>query len=261
MLQVDGHIPDPGVDSNERGEDRGKPDWTFADHLLPVVGENTGGTIDLRPFATQPPNQRDTNSCVAQAVTSALELCRLRDGKPSVELSTLQLWFATRQRMNPPRSNVNSGTWIWLACNTIRKLGVVPERKWPFLAKMYHVNPGPLVMHAAAGNKIEAYYRIDAGGEERVRQCVLALLAGHPVAFGTVVGSDWFRARGDDVIGFESNPTGRHAMVLVGWTGDHFVVMNSWGIGWADGGFALVEPDVIADSDTSDLWVITRGLE
>ena len=261
MLNLDGHIPDPAVNSAERASWRGKPDWRFEELILPLINGDPAGGIDLRQYATTPPDQRQSNSCVAQAVTSALELCRRRDGLDSVELSALALWFATRRRMNPPRSSINSGTWIWLACNTIRKLGVVPESKWPFLEKMYHVNPGPLVMHEAAGHKIDAHYLIDATGDERVRQCIAAVVAGNPIVFGTVVGVDWYQHRGAESIGFESQPKGRHAMVIVGWTGDFFIVMNSWGTTWGRQGFALVEPDVISDSDTRDLWVITGGMQ
>ena len=40
---------------------------------------------------------------------------------------------------------------------------------------------------------------------------------------------------------------GGHAVCLVGYTGTHFIVRNSWGTRWGDGGFAYA-PDAYAAS-------------
>jgi len=259
IFAADGVLPDPAVDSELRASDRHKPDWDFARALLPSLSASMLGTISLRQFCSRVPHQGDTKSCVAHAVTSALELCRRRDGLGHVDLSAAALWFATRQRMKPPVSNVDHGTSNWLALNTCRKLGVIPAGDWPWRTDNLHKNPGPLQWHRASANKISAHFRIGSNGDERVQHCIASLLAGHPVVFSTEIGSQWDDYDGG-VIGHERRVRGNHAAVLIGWDGASFELVNSWGQVWGDKGFARIHPGVIGSSATRDLWTVVGGL-
>ena len=44
--------------------------------------------------------------------------------------------------------------------------------------------------------------------------------------------------------------SGGHAVCLVGYTADRFIVRNSWGTGWRDGGFAYASEEYAAKAVT-----------
>jgi hypothetical protein len=49
---------------------------------------------------------------------------------------------------------------------------------------------------------------------------------------------------------------GRHAMLIVGYTGNFFIVKNSWGTDWGDGGYCYIPKKVLADSDAEFIAVL-----
>ena len=243
LFPTHGVLPDP-VDPR---------DWEWLASASP-----TSRTAVMRQFTPPVPNQGRTGSCVAHAVTSAFELCRRRDKLGHVNLSAAALWFATRQRMNPPVSHKDNGTSIWLALNTARKLGIIPDFLWPWDADKLHTNPGPTRMHQAV--KLTAHYRVKSTGNERVRQIIGALAQGHPVVYSTEVGDVHDDYQRGDVLGHERNVRGRHAEMLYGYNSVVFEGMGSWGTGWGDQGHYLMDPEVIASDATTDVHVIVGGL-
>jgi len=48
-------------------------------------------------------------------------------------------------------------------------------------------------------------------------------------------------------------------MIVVGYSGGNFIVKNSWGNGWGDGGFWTMTPEYLGWSSTQDIWVPTSG--
>ncbi|MEO8028344.1 MAG: C1 family peptidase, partial [Bryobacteraceae bacterium] len=46
-----------------------------------------------------------------------------------------------------------------------------------------------------------------------------------------------------------SGQHGRHAMLIVGYTGNFFTVKNSWGADWGDNGYCYIPKAVLAASD------------
>ena len=48
----------------------------------------------------------------------------------------------------------------------------------------------------------------------------------------------------------ESTKRGGHAVCLVGYTADRFIVRNSWGTGWGDGGFGYASLEYARDAFT-----------
>lgn len=216
------------------------------------------GKSDLRPFSEFRENQRATNSCVAQSVTKALEVRRAFRGHSSHQLSALWLYFATRQRMNPPETHLDEGTFIWLACDTIRKIGAASETVWPWNVDMLHTSPPMKTARDAYMNRITRHRKIKTGGDLRLRAIKTALADGCPVVWGCDVGANWTMYKGTTAL--EPCPADRalggHATVLLGWDGKNFIGENSWGRAWGDGGFFYATEKLIAHHRSFDFWVI-----
>ena len=63
------------------------------------------------------------------------------------------------------------------------------------------------------------------------------------------------REAGASVILIEAEPdVGGHAMCVVGYDGDNFEIVNSWGTGWRNGGFAWLTSGRLATA--TDLWAV-----
>ena len=51
---------------------------------------------------------------------------------------------------------------------------------------------------------------------------------------------------------------GRHAMLVVGYTGNFFILKNSWGTDWGDKGYCYVPKNVLAASDPEFVAVLVK---
>jgi C1A family cysteine protease len=80
------------------------------------------------------------------------------------------------------------------------------------------------------------------------------------VTFGTLLGDEWSGYEGETLT-IPKNPDGGHAMVVVGWDSQRsaFIVKNSWGKYWGDGGYCYMSPEYMGWRNTWDLWVPTMG--
>jgi hypothetical protein len=116
-------------------------------------------------------------------------------------------------------------------------------------------------MRKAYLHKITAFYKIRSTGQDRVAAVIQCLRAGNPVVFGTATGDNWHGYAKGQVLGLPAKETGRHATVLLGYTGGRFIGENSWGTGWGDNGFYLMDPAVVASPESSDFWVPQAGFE
>jgi len=54
---------------------------------------------------------------------------------------------------------------------------------------------------------------------------------------------------------------GRHAMLLVGYTGNFFIVKNSWGTDWGDQGYCYIPKNVLAASDPEFIAILLTSRE
>jgi hypothetical protein len=213
---------------------------------------------------------------VAQSVVKALEnlerqaLCREPGITPSQlgpddhkNLSVLALYYLCRERMQPSRVHEDSGTYVFLACDCLRRFGVCTEEVWPFEPSTLFDAPSIMAMREAYLHKIHAYYRIKQTGLDRTNSVIDALRANHPVVYATEVGDNWLRYQAGQVLQRPNVSEGGHATHLVGWDESRgvFIGENSWGTRWGEDGYYLMAPEVIADPCSRDFWVITGSGE
>jgi hypothetical protein len=226
---------------------------------------NATGDIDLRPFTSPRHNQGSTSSCVGQSVVKALEIKRImKYGRDRhMDLSVLDVYWGARDLMNPKMTDVDSGTYISLACDVLRRYGVCREKMHRFSKSQIYLPPSVMASREARLNRIHSHFRLTRKGVALTEDIILNLRAGNPVVFGTKVGQNWQKYKGgDNVIGINTKGDGGgHAMVIVGYVNGKFIVENSWGKYWGNDGFAWVYPEVFMHKYSKDFWVIVTGSE
>jgi hypothetical protein len=210
-------------------------------------------SVDLSHFLISIEHQQQTNSCVAQSGTSILEAVKAAIHVRE-QLSRLHLYWHARSYIGA--TDQDSGCYLRNACKAMYRVGVAPEAVWPFYEEGVYVQPTYDVDAAAASNKATRYERIASA-----RQIQEALTTGHPVFLAMQLERSFFylgNVKPHAYAGM-SKPgaeyVGNHAMAIVGYIPGHFVIANSWGSGWGQGGYCFLPMSVVI-TDSQDIWVI-----
>lgn len=212
--------------------------------------------------AFEPPvrNQGATNTCVAQALAAAIDICELRAGLPLDPVSELQIYWESRRRHGAQM--IDGGTHVRTACQGLREVGAGPRELWPWSKRIVsmHRRPGWKVYMASHPRKGGSYYRIADHGEARLQAIRAAIVAGHPVVFGTTITDQFQQMDGPWVIDRPDfslqSPIGGHAMCIVGYDASGFRILNSWGTRWRAAGHATLTNDYMSWYQTRDLWIV-----
>lgn len=197
-------------------------------------------------------DQGATSSCVAHAWAQALRIGDVLDGRANAELSS-RLFLYYNARAYHDDETRDEGTYLRTCAKGILHFGRSAEVDWPFNTRKINVRP-PWKAYRAAFDLSgpRGYYRIDSGDLDGVR---LAVASGKPVVFGMVVGTEFLSDDGPVLIDrMDGQGVAGHAMCVVGYEGDTFEIVNSWGASWRDGGFARLTSARL--SKATDLWVV-----
>lgn len=220
-------------------------DWSFSDAgdagmlaaAMPI-------SKDLRESWWKIGDQGSTGSCVGWATADSVlrwhfvKAGRLAQTEP---LSTRYLWMASKETdvfVSRPTTFIESdGTSLKAAVDVARNYGVVLDSTLPFASgKLYQGNANTFYA-LAAQRRIASYFNL--GRDVNVWKRWLA--NNGPILTRLDVDSTWYAATENhgkmDTYYPPPSPAG-HAVAIVGYTADRFIVRNSWGITWGDKGFA-----------------------
>lgn len=241
-------------------------DYVFQDNVekiekvgfsIPGVEKESSGILDLRKWCSPIEDQGQIGSCVGNGTVGALEFLQIRNGLPYEDLSRLFVYYNARLMAREQERDV--GAYIHLAFGTLSSLGTCSEKKWPYDTNKVFIRPSWGSYREAYANKIDSFYKINSTGDQRINYVKLALQAQHPVVFGMIVDEEYQNYRGGIVSMPKTtriNPGG-HCQVIVGYDDNKklWIVRNSWGVWWGEGGYAWVPYDYLDASDANDLWV------
>ncbi len=142
-----------------------------------------------------------------------------------------------------------AGTSLKAALDVARKFGAVHDSLLPFaLGTLYQREVGTFYA-IAAQLKINAYFNLGRQLDDW-RQW---LAASGPILTRLGVDQTWDQATatsGNLDVYKPDTVRGGHAVALVGYTPDRFIVRNSWGTGWGDDGFGYASEDYARDAFT-----------
>lgn len=156
------------------------------------------------------------------------------------------------------KSLLDEGTYQRNVVDAVFRFGLVARNRWPD-----NVDPTvpipPDVFEAGSIARADGVYATQEQGEARLELIRSAISQEHPIVIATNV--DYaFEHWNSDLVwsGVVGGSLGGHAMCLVGYRPGAFRVLNSWGLGWGDGGFAWIAESIIAN-DVYDVSVITAA--
>lgn len=141
--------------------------------------------------------------------------------------------------------------WATILANGIAPLSSVPYQNLGTCA--YNEEFTNTHLDTASNYKIESYRVIEVnpneegGSAEEVEKNIKEQVAKNiPVVIGARLGDNFQSIRGQTLYSSDTykDPNfahALHAMVVVGYTDEYYVVLNSWGTGWGDNGFGYID--------------------
>jgi len=210
---------------------------------------------DLREDWWRIGDQGSSGSCVGWACAdSVLRWHFVTAGRIATDdlLSPRFQWMGAKETdvftAQPTTFIETAGTSLKASLDIARKYGAVTDAVLPFSGALYPGEVGTFFA-TAAQLRISAYFNLGrdlAGWREW-------LATKGPILTRLGVDRTWDEAtenEGDLDVYKPDTVRGGHAVALVGYTADRFIVRNSWGTGWADNGFAYASDDYAADAFT-----------
>ena len=221
-------------------------------HKLPYTSEEV-----LIPGCKDNPvsNQGGESSCVANAICDGLEISQIARGLPLVQLSRNALYYWSRCKHDAQLRD--EGTYIPLALEQASIMGVIPEEAWPYVEERVNKAPTNDEILLASENQVGGFYEITGRGDEVAHQIAGVIHQGQPVVAAFWLGPEYRSIQPDQVAGVPGSRWGLHAQLIVGYrmspprmslSGSYdFLVRNSWGAGWGDGGYIWASQDYVCD--------------
>ena len=217
--------------------------------------------VDLRKYCSPIGDQGQTGRCSAFAWTHATEMsCNiLQDQSQRLSPNFTMLEFQQMQGdaqdyqyaysggdgtvsgPDPGRVLVANGTCRQELWPDDHDRPLAPERQLESDAERYRLQAVPLPIALEDVRKV--------------------LSAGCPVHVSMSTGRAFSDVGRDGLFNAAEAPWGRHgrhAMLMVGYTGNFFILKNSWGPDWGDQGYCYVPKNVLAASDPEFVAVLLK---
>jgi len=217
--------------------------------------------VDMRNLMPAVEDQGRFSSCVANALTSAIEFLQLKAGKKH-EHNASRMFVYYNARALDNLQNQDGGCMIRSAIKSTVSSGDCRENKWQYTAANLYKKPGFLARWNAQTHLVTDYHRVEPGSTDELKA---ALTEGYPVVFGTRLYGSFMNVGKDGMVPMPDEaadrPVGQHAMLLCGYNATHFMVLNSWGKGWGDNGYCYIPCEYfIKYKDFSqDFWVVNNA--
>lgn len=243
-------------------------DWRFSDSLAAGAVEAPAappGEVDLRAPWWTIADQEHTGSCVGWAASDGVTRYHLvKAGRitPDERLSARYLWMASKETdtiVSRPESFIEqAGTTLKAAVDVARKYGVAPEVDLPLhIATTMYSGSENAFYARCAQRRITSYFNLG----NNLQQWRTWLAGNGPILAALSVDSSWDGATstGGKIDQFHPDTVrGGHAVCIVGYRTDgRFIVRNSWGKAWGDGGFGYLAPAYVTAAFFTESYGVT----
>ena len=192
-------------------------------------------------------NQRTVNSCVAHAVSEILEAC---DG---TNYTTGWIYG-----YRPSNYYQGEGMFVSNAIKTVYKLGAVINKDFDHnvelpKAKELVNNDLERLTELAKDHKVLSYAKLSSNTQ--IKQAVYQNET--PVLMSVPTDENGLKLDRKNVAIIPTKVGGFHAVVCYGWNEKGFLIQNSWGTNWGNGGCFVLPYDYAY----SEAWLLTKDKE
>lgn len=242
-----------------RRED-GRPDWSFADQATRRSGAPVPLAHSNRALVVDVLDQDVLGSCVACAGFQAIRMSHVRMGVQRPRLGArLMAYYLARAAhgMATHDSGTQLRTFFWV----LNRFGFCFEDEYPhgYDISKFAVPPTPGTYRMAYDRKSPTRYWAIPETPSRITEIKRAVSLGLGVCFGIRVDDAFADGRIDPALPLDPPGAGithGHAMVVEGYDGDAFTVLNSWGREFGNDGRCTLSADYLQNAHS--VWVVEQ---
>ena len=215
--------------------------------------------VDLRSQFPPVYDQGELGSCTANALCAVHEFETV-DEKIDVGFKPSRLFLYYNERKIENTISEDSGALLSDGIKCLKKYGVCSESYCPYVIEKFAQKPTPAAYKEALEHKVVTAANI----HQDVTSMKLSLFNKNPFVVGIAIYSS-FESPEVTKTGMVPMPKkgeeflGGHAVVVCGYTKDHWIIRNSWGNAWGDKGYFYLPYLYLLDSNLSiELWNISK---
>jgi hypothetical protein len=208
--------------------------------------------VDLRPYCPRPQNQGVISSCSGWATGyGALSILQAiqKGWEGRTDTITKNAFSALFVYNQVKLGSCNLGAHLDAASNLLKSTGNISSKDFDLFKNDCERQPSPEQLKQASKYKIKDFMTLFSPNDNqgvKIEKTKLSLSQKLPVVVGVILRNNFSSLNKENPIWYpESGDTtffGAHAMVVVGYDDgrEAFMVMNSWGTNWGDGGFGWI---------------------
>ena len=213
-------------------------DWSYSEKL--ALSDNIPIVLDYRDKLTPIRNQGSQGTCAAQTAACMKEYQELLDNGFNEYMSPQFIYNHRVYWNNDKQDGDDVNEDYGMTCRDIMKIlhnvGVCPENIYPYGHKEFSREIPQFILNEAKKYKIKGYSRI-----YNIEELKHALYNNGPcmVAFPVYhYGENMWEPKTES-----QQEIGGHAMTIVGYNIQGFIIRNTWGTTWGDDGYCIYPYD------------------